>query len=271
MRGTHYVFCNNDSPENGPPRSAGVISGLRYYNAELGRWGNRDPIGEEGGVNLYAGVENSPMMTTDALGRKAWLMVNAPPGTETYQNDVAEWNAKIELSRHELRETLKKSFICLFKWWYQDESGQKYEDKWYSSEEFLRRVEGESIGHAITPRESLQGDVAIVQKQASGLHKDPWDNTMHVAHVDSGDYVHYEKDNTKVKRSEVSSSIEAIQIPNGWVMFLGCKGAKNGSGQWESWAYPGKQDGSGGCDVRGGYCYWYAARLTGKYESPPKK
>jgi RHS repeat-associated protein len=42
--------------------------GYRYYNPETGRWLNRDPIGEEGGWNLYAYVHNDPIMNTDSLG-----------------------------------------------------------------------------------------------------------------------------------------------------------------------------------------------------------
>jgi len=42
--------------------------GYRYYNAGTGRWVSRDPIGERGGLNLYAFVQNSPATTFDALG-----------------------------------------------------------------------------------------------------------------------------------------------------------------------------------------------------------
>ena len=42
--------------------------GLRYYNPELGRWVNRDPIGERGGRNLYSFVLNDPCSLWDILG-----------------------------------------------------------------------------------------------------------------------------------------------------------------------------------------------------------
>ena len=35
-----------------------VYYNYRYYSPELGRWLSRDPIGESGGVNLYAMVGN---------------------------------------------------------------------------------------------------------------------------------------------------------------------------------------------------------------------
>jgi len=42
--------------------------GYRYYNPVLGRWLSRDPIGERGGVNRYAFIENKSIGTWDYLG-----------------------------------------------------------------------------------------------------------------------------------------------------------------------------------------------------------
>ncbi len=42
--------------------------GYRYYSSELGRWINRDPIAEEGGVNIYAYVSNESINKIDFLG-----------------------------------------------------------------------------------------------------------------------------------------------------------------------------------------------------------
>jgi RHS repeat-associated protein len=42
--------------------------GYRFYSAALGRWINRDPLGEEGGINLYAFVENDPVNWVDPWG-----------------------------------------------------------------------------------------------------------------------------------------------------------------------------------------------------------
>ena len=43
--------------------------GYRYYSAALGRWLNRDPIGEKGGLNLFGMVDNSPLDFIDTLGQ----------------------------------------------------------------------------------------------------------------------------------------------------------------------------------------------------------
>jgi RHS repeat-associated protein len=45
-----------------------VYYNFRYYSPELGRWLNRDPIGEEGGWNLYGMVGNDAINNWDYLG-----------------------------------------------------------------------------------------------------------------------------------------------------------------------------------------------------------
>jgi RHS repeat-associated protein len=45
-----------------------VYYGLRYYSPQLGRFVHRDPIEEQGGVNLYAFCGNDPVNRCDLLG-----------------------------------------------------------------------------------------------------------------------------------------------------------------------------------------------------------
>jgi len=56
------------TPENAYPRRAKAMSGSRLYSPETGRWLNRDPIGEKGGVLLCGFVRNSPVVLVDVLG-----------------------------------------------------------------------------------------------------------------------------------------------------------------------------------------------------------
>ena len=56
-----------------PPTATTTASGVRYYGyryyyATLGRWITRDPIGENGGMNVYGFVENAPIDIADWLG-----------------------------------------------------------------------------------------------------------------------------------------------------------------------------------------------------------
>jgi len=48
--------------------------GYRYYNASAGKWLSRDPIGEQGGQNLYRFVANNPLSRVDAQGLYAFDM-----------------------------------------------------------------------------------------------------------------------------------------------------------------------------------------------------
>lgn len=45
-----------------------VSSAQAFYNPVVGKWLNRDPIGEEGGENIYGFVQNSPVDDWDWLG-----------------------------------------------------------------------------------------------------------------------------------------------------------------------------------------------------------
>lgn len=49
-------------------RSSLNLTPNRDYDSGLGRWINRDPIGEAGGKNLYCYVNNSPITMVDELG-----------------------------------------------------------------------------------------------------------------------------------------------------------------------------------------------------------
>jgi RHS repeat-associated protein len=55
------------------PSTNGAAGGLqlalyRAYDPNLGRWLNRDPIGEQGGINLYSFAYNDPVGLIDPLG-----------------------------------------------------------------------------------------------------------------------------------------------------------------------------------------------------------
>ena len=52
-----------------------VYYNYRYYNPKWGRWTKRDPMGEQGGVNLYAFVRNRTLDSVDTLGLKEKISV----------------------------------------------------------------------------------------------------------------------------------------------------------------------------------------------------
>lgn len=71
-----------------------VYYGFRYYVPEMGRWLNRDPIEEAGGLNLYGFVGNDGVNEWDYLGlRRCRIMLyfghGSVPGEPSYQMDRA--------------------------------------------------------------------------------------------------------------------------------------------------------------------------------------
>jgi hypothetical protein len=70
--GQNLTFDQCSRREN-PPTVTILVSGVRfygfrYYDPETGRWPNRDPIGEQGGYNLYGFVGNDGVNYWDLLG-----------------------------------------------------------------------------------------------------------------------------------------------------------------------------------------------------------
>jgi RHS repeat-associated protein len=70
--------------------------GYRYYDPLTGRWPSRDPIGERGGVNLYAFVGNNPINHLDYLGCLLdyyghWFLRSGTDLTESFSTFDKGW------------------------------------------------------------------------------------------------------------------------------------------------------------------------------------
>jgi len=50
--------------------------GYRYYQPNLQRWLNRDPIEEQGGINLYTFLNNDIVNEIDKLGLQGWVKIS---------------------------------------------------------------------------------------------------------------------------------------------------------------------------------------------------
>ena len=61
--------------------------GFRYYDPTTGRWLSRDPIGEVGGFNLFAMVQNDPINWNDYLG-----MCPKSENAQNLANDIKNGN-----------------------------------------------------------------------------------------------------------------------------------------------------------------------------------
>src|SRR5208282_6021924 len=69
--------------------NSGLIYYLyRYYDPNLQRWPNRDPIGERGGLNLYGFANNNPLSKIDLLGLDVGTV------TIVKNHPVSSWNVR---------------------------------------------------------------------------------------------------------------------------------------------------------------------------------
>lgn len=71
---TAHVFDIRFSTKMQDPGSGLYYYGYRFLDPNSGRWLNRDPMGEEGGIHLYAFVGNDPANEIDVIGLK--LQIN---------------------------------------------------------------------------------------------------------------------------------------------------------------------------------------------------
>ncbi len=68
------AFAFRFSTKYHDPETGLVYYGYRYYAPWLGRWMNRDPIGEDGGANLVNAAHNNLVCQIDLLGRKVFVI-----------------------------------------------------------------------------------------------------------------------------------------------------------------------------------------------------
>ena len=77
--------------------------GYRYYSPSLGRWLSKDPIAEQGGLNLYAFAENNGVNAVDFLGLDtatyaAFEMVPSDGHTENTIVGIIKLKTRIDTS-----------------------------------------------------------------------------------------------------------------------------------------------------------------------------
>jgi RHS repeat-associated protein len=110
--------------------------GYRYYVALLGRWINRDPIEEKGGINLYAFTGNNPANHTDHLGLYIFDNENLP--TSDYDR-VKRLVGELEQQMKNIQAQLGRLIRCV--------AGAILEGE-YDAEVYSRRHPG--IGGALS-------------------------------------------------------------------------------------------------------------------------
>ncbi|MFO1521641.1 MAG: RHS repeat-associated core domain-containing protein [Kiritimatiellia bacterium] len=91
--------------------------GYRFYAPDIGRWPNRDPIGENGGVNLLCMVGNSTITYNDFIGLLVIYIGGAMEESTDQLNDQCKaagadacfpWDAQDEIVK-KIKDTLESS------------------------------------------------------------------------------------------------------------------------------------------------------------------
>ena len=85
--------------------------GYRFYEPNLQRWLNRDPLGEDGGINLYEFCDNDPVNYFDSLGLKKcykWMLITFYTGQKPKkgrnsfnQDDFTQMDAAVGLAGYQ--------------------------------------------------------------------------------------------------------------------------------------------------------------------------
>ena len=99
--------------------------GYRYYAPSLHRWLTRDPIAEEGGLNLYGFCENRSTFEIDARGEMAYVLeLSREPGEKkfvdiTQREEIARYRLKLDVFLTSLqKDSLKFNMLvrkgCVF-------------------------------------------------------------------------------------------------------------------------------------------------------------
>ncbi len=86
-----------------------IYYNYRHYNPADGRWISRDPVGEDGGVNLFGFVENSPSLRNDYLGKIFF-------GKKVTIHLILEWGNKDNLSATNWEEAIDKIDNKVYCW-----------------------------------------------------------------------------------------------------------------------------------------------------------
>jgi hypothetical protein len=82
-------------PKLADPAPRTGVSGRRYYDPKGGRFVGRDPIEEQGGLNLYGFVGNSSVNRWDFLGMRPPNDVNTG---DTYDEEIPDANGVLKIS-----------------------------------------------------------------------------------------------------------------------------------------------------------------------------
>ena len=90
--------------------------GYRFYSPDLRCWLTRDPLGEDGGLNLYEYVDNNPLASIDPLGQAVFLVfVGRPEDFEKFDAQLAAGLKRVDGALAFLKKLPESTYECMRK------------------------------------------------------------------------------------------------------------------------------------------------------------
>lgn len=164
-----------------------VYYNYRYYSPQLGRWTKRDPIEEEGGVNLYCACGNNTINHNDRLGLARTVITLLDDKKIKLNNPTLAEFVKVLKSLCDARQKAKEIWLY---------GHGNHEEMYINDSHSVRTIRG---------IEAMEGDVAIF--------------------VHNNDIRLYEIGGKK--SVSISSLLECITCPYSTIYLNGCNTARD--------------------------------------------
>lgn len=142
--------------------------GYRFYSLELRRWLNRDPIAENGGLNLYCLCNNNALCSIDTLGRDRYMTTfSLDPRKDQWHVGVAVDTWKCSGGRW------LKTGVATFDFGLDDSSFWNRLGTYFVTVGAIMESEGNTLVEPITIPSTPQQDIEMLKQIRSELSNPP--------------------------------------------------------------------------------------------------
>jgi RHS repeat-associated protein len=203
--------------------------GYRYYDPLTGRWPSRDPIEEEGGVNLYRAADNCMISEIDCLGLSVYFV----QGEKTFDLSLLDivrltkkhWKDGV-LKKLQEQESEGRIEKCHFVWYDADGKAEDMGKGKDAAAKFKERVNDEKFIVVSTTEKNVTSDLAKFQSDGIDKLKYPYDIAVyghHGAPEEKGGTksIAFYKDGN-IPMSEVDSAFAKLKPKIGKIMHIRC-------------------------------------------------
>ena len=228
------VDINKDFAHRFSTKSIDIETGLyyygyRYYDPLTGRWPSRDPIEEEGGVNLYRAADNCMISEIDCLGLSVYFV----QGEKTFDLSLLDivrltkkhWKDGV-LKKLQEQESEGRIEKCHFVWYDADGKAEDMGKGKDAAAKFKERVNDEKFIVVSTTEKNVTSDLAKFQSDGIDKLKYPYDIAVyghHGAPEEKGGTksIAFYKDGN-IPMSEVDSAFAKLKPKIGKIMHIRC-------------------------------------------------